>query len=116
MQWESISVRLHTRGIALSLSGDWLRTGRLGFESRKGQYISLRSIQTGSEAHTDSYPMGIGGFFPAVKRAEREDDLQSSTEVKNGGAIPSLPHTPALHSFTSFVSLLQVKLSLCLTN
>jgi hypothetical protein len=34
-----------------------------------GRYFSLfHSVQTGSEAHPASYPMGTGGSFPGSKR------------------------------------------------
>jgi hypothetical protein len=58
----------------------------------------LRSVQTGSGAHTASYPMGTGGALSSgVKRPGHEADhsLPSNVEVKNGGAIPPLP--PCLH-------------------
>jgi hypothetical protein len=36
--------------------------------SREGQEFSLLQIvQTGSEVHTTSYPMGTGGSFPGGK-------------------------------------------------
>jgi hypothetical protein len=43
-------------------------------------------VQTGSEAHPASYPMGTGGPFPGTKaRPGREADHSppSSAEVKN---------------------------------
>jgi hypothetical protein len=96
MPWESISVTLYTRSNSpgyLSPSSDWLGAGLLGFESRQGQHISLRNIQTGSEVHTDSYPIGTEGSCPEIKRPEREaDDPQSIDEFKNDEATPSLPH------------------------
>jgi hypothetical protein len=67
-----------------------------GFDSRQWQGFSvLHSAQTGSEAHSASYPMGTGGSFPVVKRQVRESDHSppSSVEVKNDGAITPLPHT-----------------------
>jgi hypothetical protein len=45
--------------------------------------------------------MGTRGSFPGgVKRPGRESDhsLPSSAEVKNGGAIPPLPHTSSWRS------------------
>jgi hypothetical protein len=80
---------------------DELRAGRPGFDSRQGRDISLLySVQTGSEAHPASYPMGTGTNFKGVKRPERKADHShpSSAEVKNGGAIPSLPHMSSWHS------------------
>jgi hypothetical protein len=58
----------------------------------------LHSLQTGSGAHPASYPLDTGGSFPGgVERQGREADHSptSSTEVKNNGAISSLPHTSA---------------------
>jgi hypothetical protein len=55
----------------------------------------FHSIQTCSAAHPASYRMGTGGVSHwGVKRQGREADHSppSSTEVKNGGAIPLLPH------------------------
>jgi hypothetical protein len=55
--------------------------------------LLLHSIQIGSDAHPASYPMGTEGFSPGVKQPGREanNSPPSSTEVKNGGAIPPLP-------------------------
>jgi hypothetical protein len=66
------------------------RAGRSGFDSRHGQYFFLHSVQTGSGAHPGSYLMDTVG----VKRPGHEADHSptSSAEVKNGGALPSLPH------------------------
>jgi hypothetical protein len=58
------------------------------FESGWGQEFSLlHVVQTGSEAHPASYPMGIGGvgvLSPGVKRKGREADHSppTSAEVK----------------------------------
>jgi hypothetical protein len=55
----------------------------------------LYSVQTGSGAHSVSYAMCTWGSFLGVKRPRREADNSpsSSAEVKNGGVIPTLPHT-----------------------
>jgi hypothetical protein len=47
-------------------------------------------IQTGTEAHLTSYPTGTG-----IKGLRHEVDHSppSSATVKNGGAVPPLPHT-----------------------
>jgi hypothetical protein len=52
----------------------------------------LHSVQTGSGTHPASYLMGAG-----ATRQEREADNSphSSSEVKNGGAIPPIPHVMA---------------------
>jgi hypothetical protein len=49
-------------------------------------------LQIGSSIHPALYPMGTGGDSLGVKRPKRESDNSppSSTEVKNGGAIPPL--------------------------
>jgi hypothetical protein len=50
----------------------------------------FHNVQTGSEAHAASYTMGTAG----VRRQGHEADHSppSSTEIKNGGAIPPVPH------------------------
>jgi hypothetical protein len=51
---------------------DGLRDGWPGFHSRQGQNFSLlRSVQTGSAAHS-VYLMSTDGSFPGVKRPGRE--------------------------------------------
>jgi hypothetical protein len=47
-----------------------------------------------------SYPMGTGALSPGIKRSGREADHSppSSSKVKNGGAIPPLPHMSSWHS------------------
>jgi hypothetical protein len=75
---------------------DGLRAGYLGFGSRQGQNVSLlSSAQAGSGAHPASYPVGTGSFFPpVVKWPGREADhlRPPNSEMKNGGAVPPLPH------------------------
>jgi hypothetical protein len=53
----------------------------------------LHSIQTGFGAHSASNLMGTGDSPAVSKRSgcEAYHSLQSSAEVKNGGAIPPLP-------------------------
>jgi hypothetical protein len=61
------------------------------FESRQGQnFFFLHNDQTDSGAHPAS----------ELKWPVREVDhsLPSSAEVKNGGAIPMLPHMSSKHS------------------
>jgi hypothetical protein len=56
---------------------------RSELESRWGQEFSiLRVVQTGSEVHSTSYPMGIGGSFQTIKRPEREADLSPPTRAE----------------------------------
>jgi hypothetical protein len=71
-----------------------LWAGRLVLFAGRNRYFYLfHSFQTGSGAHTASYPLGNGAFSPGLKLPAREADhsLLSSAEVKNGGAVPPLP-------------------------
>jgi hypothetical protein len=54
----------------------------------------LHSIQAGSRVYPASYVMGIMVSLLGVKRLGHEADhsLLFSVEVRNGGAIPLLPH------------------------
>jgi hypothetical protein len=73
----------------------WLRVGRPGFDSQHVQDFSpLHRVQTACEAHPASYSMRTGDSFPEVKRLGRDADRSppSNAELKNGGAIPPLPH------------------------
>jgi hypothetical protein len=56
-------------------------------------FFLLYSVQTGSGAHSASYPMGTRGSFPGGKAAGAYHSPPSSAEVKNAAAIPPLPHT-----------------------
>jgi hypothetical protein len=58
------------------------------------EYSLLHSVQTSSRAHPAFYAMDTGGSLSGVKRPEHEahHSPPSSTEVKNGGATPPLPH------------------------
>jgi hypothetical protein len=49
---------------------------------------------------TQPHPMGAGGDFPGGKAAGREANHlpPTSAEVKNGGAIPPLPHMSSWHN------------------
>jgi hypothetical protein len=78
----------------LKLDGQCLTLGR-------GKSVSLlHSIQTSSGGHSASQPMATGGSFPEVKQPGFEGDhsTPSSAKVKNGGAIPPLPHKSSWHS------------------
>jgi hypothetical protein len=49
-----------------------------GFDFRQGQNFSLlRSVQTGSEAHPASYPMGTGALSLGAKLPRRKADHSS---------------------------------------
>jgi hypothetical protein len=81
----------------LSRCSDWLRLGRLGFDSRQGQVIFLHSIASRKNLVTIQPPAqwAPGDVSLRLKQPGREADNspQSNTEVKNGGALSILPHT-----------------------
>jgi hypothetical protein len=64
--------------------------------SQKQDFYHLQSSQCGSGTHQDYYRGG--GVSSELKRQEHEADnfSPSSAEVKNGGAVPSLPYTSSL--------------------
>jgi hypothetical protein len=49
----------------------------------------LQGVQTGSVSHSAAYPMHTGDKRP---RREADRSPPSSADVKNGGAMPALPH------------------------
>jgi hypothetical protein len=52
------------------LATGWMTERRSEFQSRSGQECSfLHTVQTGCGAHTASYPMGTGDFFPGGNEA-----------------------------------------------
>jgi hypothetical protein len=57
------------------------------------RFSPLHVAQTGSGAHSASYPAGAGSYFPGVKRPGREADHSSPTsaEVKNTWIYTSTP-------------------------
>jgi hypothetical protein len=59
----------------------------------------LYSVQTSSEAHRASYPVGTGGLSMGVKWSGREADHSPPSEasVKNDGAIPPLRSMSSWH-------------------
>jgi hypothetical protein len=58
------------------------------------QFFSSSQLLDRLRAHSASYPMGIGRFPPGEKRPGRQANYWhlSNAEVKNGEAIPPLPH------------------------
>jgi hypothetical protein len=70
------------------------------FPARTRVFSLLHSVHTGSRAHPASYPMGTGALSLEIKLAGREADHSSpySVEVKNGGAMPLLPHMSSWNS------------------
>jgi hypothetical protein len=67
-------------------SGYGLKDWMIGFlfPAWAGNFSLHHRVQTGSEAHPASYPMGIGGSFPEGRAAGREADHPPpfSAEVK----------------------------------
>jgi hypothetical protein len=63
----------------------------------KGQsFCFLYNVQSGSEAHLASYPMGTGGYFPGGGGGNVAGRVELTIHlyiVKNFGAIIPLPHT-----------------------
>jgi hypothetical protein len=57
------------------------------------EFALLHVVQTGSEAHPTSYPMGTGDSFPRVKRPGCEADHSPPTnaEVKKTWTYTSTP-------------------------
>jgi hypothetical protein len=60
---------------------------------RGKHFFLLRVVQTGSEVHATSYPVGTGGSFPGVKRSGCEPDHTppDSAEVKKTWIYTSTP-------------------------
>jgi hypothetical protein len=54
-------------------------------------------LQTGSAAHPASYMMGREALSTGIKRSGSKADHSSplSAELKNGGSMSPLPHTPS---------------------
>jgi hypothetical protein len=79
----------------LNRYGNGLCAGRPGFDSLQGQETFLHSVQTGSEAHQSPNLWAHRALSPGVKCLGHETDHSKpySAEVKNGVAIPPLPHT-----------------------
>jgi hypothetical protein len=70
-----------------------LTTG-VPFPARVTDFFSLYSVQIDYGVHSAPYSIGTRCSFLGVQRPRREADHSppSTAEVKNGGAIPPLPH------------------------
>jgi hypothetical protein len=90
---------LRSRGSSVGTAESYGMYGR-GSIPGTARFFLLHSVQTGSGAHPASNSVGTGGSYLGVKRPGREADHSpsSSVEVKNGGAIPPLPHTSLWYS------------------
>jgi hypothetical protein len=66
---------------------DWARGWTTGVRlpAGAGDFSLNYCVQTGSDAHPASYPMGTGVFSPGIKRPGHEADHSppSSAEIKN---------------------------------
>jgi hypothetical protein len=73
-----------------------------GLSPDRGGNLTLHHhIQTSSEAHPASYPMGTRGSSLGVKQpgCEADDSPPSSVKVKNVWSYTSIsPNTPSRHS------------------
>jgi hypothetical protein len=78
----------------LSRYSDGLRAERLVLDSRQGQDIFFFSAASRLALGPTQPPIQ---WVPVVKGPGREANHSppSSVEVKNGGAIPPLPHMPS---------------------
>jgi hypothetical protein len=76
--------------VKLSLCSDGLRAGRLGFDSRQGQEISLFSTTSRLALGPTKSPIQ---WVPGVRQPRRTSDQSppSSAKVKNCGTGPPLP-------------------------
>jgi hypothetical protein len=74
----------YSAGMALGY-GPEDRGSRFRFPAGARNFSFHHRVQTGSGTHPVSYPKGNRGYFPEVKRPEREADRspQSSAAVKN---------------------------------
>jgi hypothetical protein len=84
-------MQFFTVTIELSIAKSYGR-GSIPIRSKR---FFLHSVQIDSGALPASYPVGVGGSFPAVKRLGRDADHTppASAEAKNDGAILPLPLT-----------------------
>jgi hypothetical protein len=67
------------------------------FPERTRGFSLLHSAKIGCGAHSTTYKIGTDDSFPEEKQPEHESDSlsASSAKVKNLGAVPPLPVTPA---------------------
>jgi hypothetical protein len=91
---------LYGTGIAQSVQelGYGLKNQAIGIRFLAGvrDFLFPHSVQTHSRAYPASYPMGTGTWVNQ-RGHETEHSPPSSTEVKNGGSIPPLPHISSWH-------------------
>jgi hypothetical protein len=89
-------VALHVSATQVSHYSNKLQTGWPGLNSWKGQEIFLYSLASRLALGPTQPPIQwvFRTLSPGVRRPEGEDDHSSSlsAQVKNGGAMPPLPH------------------------
>jgi hypothetical protein len=93
LQMVKNNIKSRYSAVSQRLATGWTTKGS-EFEFRWGQEFSLLPVvQTGSEAHPASYPMGSGGSFSGVKRPGREAEHSPSTSavVKKAWVYTSTP-------------------------
>jgi hypothetical protein len=99
LNYYCIIIIIINRDSSVDIATGYILGGR-GSISGKGRDFSLfRSVQTRSGAHPTSCPRSTGEYFPGGKAAGawRWPLTFISAEVKNGGALPPLPHTSSWH-------------------
>jgi hypothetical protein len=79
-----------SRDSSVGIATDYGLTAVVQFPTGARDFIPLHSVQIGSGPHPASFPMGARG----VKRpwCKAEHSPLPSVKVKNGEAIPPLPH------------------------
>jgi hypothetical protein len=77
----------------LKKGGIWVR---FPLSARKLALIDNAETDSGATIGQDSCPVGIGSYFPGLKRpaCEAEQSSVSNSEVKNAWNYISTPHTP----------------------
>jgi hypothetical protein len=87
-----------SRDSSVGIETGW--TAGVRFPAEKREFSLLHGVQTGSGAHPATYPTGAWSSIPGGKRPGPEADRSppSIAQVKNGGAIPPLPHMSSRRS------------------
>jgi hypothetical protein len=107
IQLNSISIQLFIYNNSNNLlefrnSSVGIRSGQPGVDSRQGQEIFLFSTASREALGPAQSPVKRepGALSPGVKRPGRKvyHSPPYSVEVKNGGAVPLLPHTSSWRS------------------
>jgi hypothetical protein len=90
-------------------------TAGVRFPAGAIEFYVLHNVQTGSDVLPASYPMGTGALSSEAERPGREaNPSPSNVEVKNGGAVPPLVHSPSLRGACFLIIILKIMKFLCL--